>query len=145
MKNIIPFKYDNNEIRIILIDNEPWFVANDITAVLQLSNSRKAISDLFHRLDKAELSKEGVTRSYTLETKGGNQKTTLLSETGFYELVFASKKEEAIRFRYWVTSEVLPLIRRTGSYSLLEKETSKKEKVEIELLGLKMATEILKS
>jgi prophage antirepressor-like protein len=127
--NLIKQNFNGNSIRIVLINDEPWFVANDIANALDLSNSRKAIADMHKRLDKISIKKEVVTRSYTLETNGGNQKVTIVSEIGLYELAFVSKKDEAILFRHWVASEVLPSIRKTGSYSI---EKVEKETIEIE-------------
>jgi prophage antirepressor-like protein len=122
--NILNFEFKKEQtIRTILIDNEPYFVVNDVTNILELSNSRKAVADLLKRLDKIGVSSKGVTQSYSLETAGGKQILNLISEIGLYELIFASKKTEAIEFRYWITSEVLPEIRKTGSYSLENSQT----------------------
>jgi prophage antirepressor-like protein len=123
--NLIKQNFNGNSIRVILIENEPWFVANDIAKALDLSNSRKAISDMHKRLEKISIKSEVVTRSYTLETNGGNQKVSIVSEIGLYELAFVSKKDEAILFRHWIASDVLPQIRKTGSYSLQKEEKSK--------------------
>lgn len=96
-------------IRVTVERGETWFVAQDICDILNLKNSRKAIQSL----DMDE--KHDVTISYT---PGGNQRVKAVNESGLYHLVFISRKPEARAFRRWITSEVLPSIRRTGGYSL---------------------------
>lgn len=95
-----------SEIRIILIDNEPWFVAVDIAKALNFRNA----PDMTRMLDDDEKDTQIV------RTLGGNQELTVISESGLYHAVLASRKPEAKVFRKWVTSEVLPTIRKTGSY-----------------------------
>lgn len=102
----IPFAFDDALVRVIMRDGEPWFVLVDVARVLGLSNYRNA----FARLDDDE---KGV---HTLDTPGGPQTVTILSESGLYALIMTSRKPEAKRFRKWVTGEVLPSIRRTGRY-----------------------------
>lgn len=97
------------DIRAIEIDNEPWFVGKDIATALGYSNTRKAIGDHVHEDDK------GVTKWDTL---GGKQDLTIINESGLYALIFGSKLESAKRFKHWVTSEVLPAIRKTGNYKM---------------------------
>lgn len=104
--NVVPFIFGESIIRSIVIKGVPWFVANDVCASLGLINSRKALSSL----DEDE---KGVTTSDTL---GGAQKINIVNESGIYALVFKSRKPCAKAFRKWVTSEVLPAIRRTGSF-----------------------------
>lgn len=108
--NIIPFTFEDQAIRVILINDEPWFIANDLCAVLALANSRDALS----RLDDDE---KGVGSTDTL---GGNQSLNIVSESGMYSLVLGSRKPEARRFKKWVTSDLLPTLRRTGRYSLTD-------------------------
>lgn len=95
------------DIRTVTIDNEPWFVGKDVAEALGYSNSRKALADHVHEDDK------GVTKCDTL---GGKQDLTIINESGLYALIFGSKLESAKKFKHWVTSEVLPSIRKTGSY-----------------------------
>ena len=95
-------------VRIILQDNEPWFVAKDVCDCLDLSNSRKALS----RLEDDE---KGVTLSDTL---GGKQEMATVNEYGLYSLVLSSRKPEAKEFKRWITHEVLPSLRKYGTYSL---------------------------
>lgn len=95
-------------LRTKVIDNESWFVAQDICSILGLNNITKAMA----ALDFDE--KHGVTISNAV---GNNQEVRAVNESGLYHLIFISRKPEAKAFRKWVTSEVLPSIRRTGTYS----------------------------
>jgi len=115
---ILSQNFQNKQFRTIILDDQPFFVVNDIANILELSNGRKAVADLFTRYEKAGINSEGVTRSYSLQTNGGKQELLIISEVGLYELIFASRKEEAIMFRHWVTNKVLPSIRKTGNYSI---------------------------
>jgi prophage antirepressor-like protein len=136
---LLNFKFEDNFIRTILIENEPFFVLKDVANALNLTNHKQVFADLTTRLSKINVGIEEVSRTYPLQTKGGKQETTLVSEVGLYEIIFVSKKEEAIRFRFWITSEVLPEIRKTGSYSL------QKEKVETEKLTPQKSLEIVEN
>lgn len=112
MNALISYQFDEEPVRVVMIAGDPWFVANDVCRVLGLVNGRKAVGDL----DDDE---KGVTISDTL---GGRQEMNVVSESGMYTLVFKSRKPEARRFRKWVTSEVLPSLRRTGVYQLHDAE-----------------------
>ena len=137
---LLEFNFNSYSIRTILIDGEPWFVLKDIGAVLELSNHKQALIDLKKRLRKGGVSDE-VSSTYPIkDSMGREQKVTIVSETGLYELVFASRKDIAIEFRFWVTSEVLPSIRKTGSYSL---PTKPKEDIDIE--SIRKRTELIVS
>jgi prophage antirepressor-like protein len=94
------------KVRIIMRDGEPWFVAKDVCDILGHTNNRKAVE----MLDDDE---KDVTKVYT---PGGLQEMNIVSESGLYALIFRSNKPEAKAFRRWVTHEVLPAIRKTGSY-----------------------------
>lgn len=107
-----PFSFNGQTIRVGVQDGEPWFVSVDVCAQLEHSNSRMAISGL----DDDE---KGVTSAYTL---GGEQTLNVVNESGLYQLIFKSKKPQAKAFRRWVTREVLPSIRKTGSYKSAEVE-----------------------
>lgn len=107
MSDLTPFDFDGQAVRVVTIDNEPWFVLNDLTRVLGLARGASQIAE---RLD------EGVRQTYPLPTAGGTQNATVVSEAGMYEVVIRSDKPDAVRFRRWITSDVLPAIRKTGSY-----------------------------
>lgn len=95
------------EIRTVNIDDEPWFVGKDVAKALGYSNSRDALNKHVDDEDK------GVAKC---DTHGGAQDLAVINEPGVYSLVFGSKLENAKRFKRWVTSEVLPTIRKTGGY-----------------------------
>ena len=100
---------DFGTIRTTEIEGEPWFVGKDVASVLGYTNPRKALADHVDADDK------GVTKRDTL---GGAQEMTVINESGLYALVLSSKLPGAKQFKRWVTSEVLPSIRKTGSYAL---------------------------
>lgn len=95
------------EIRVEVINKEPWFVSKDICDALGISNNRDALKNL----DDDE---KGVAKTYT---PGGDQNLTIVNESGLYALIIRSNKPVARKFRKWVTSEVLPSIRKYGSYT----------------------------
>ena len=106
MDNIKTFS--NNEfgnIRTSIIDNEIWFVGKDIATSLGFTNTRKAIIDHVDKDDKID----GVT---VRDSIGREQNPVMINESGVYALVFGSKLESAKRFKHWVTSEVLPTLRK---------------------------------
>lgn len=95
------------EVRTVTIDNEPWFVGKDVAAALGYQNASKALADHVEECDK--LNNESLS---SLGQRGG----WLINESGLYALIFGSKLESARRFKHWVTSEVLPAIRKHGGY-----------------------------
>lgn len=107
MSNLIPFSFENRLVRTTIINNEPWFIAVDVCTSLDIKNSRMAIK----RLADDE---KGVIN---IDTLGGKQEIAIISEPGLYSLIRRSNKPEARRFDRWICHEVLPTIRKTGSYS----------------------------
>lgn len=105
---IVPFGYDDQLVRTVVIDGMPWFVAKDVCAALGISKYRDAIASLDE--DEGCLVKA--------DTLGGVQEMSAINESGLYTLIMRSNKPEAKRFRKWVTSEVLPSIRATGQYTM---------------------------
>lgn len=105
--------FENEEfglVRTVIIDGCPWFVGRDVAAILGYGNGsakNNAVSDHVDPEDK------GVTK---LDTPGGKQNFIIVNESGLYALIFGSKLESAKKFKKWVTSEVLPSIRKTGGY-----------------------------
>ena len=97
---------DFGEIRTLIMDNEPWFVGRDVAEILGYSNSRDALAKRVDEEDK------GVAKCDTL---GGMQDLTIINESGLYSLILSSKLPNAKKFKHWVTSEVLPSIRKTAS------------------------------
>lgn len=106
-QQLAPFDFEGRQVRIITdAQGEPWFVAADVLSTISLD--RKALE----RLDDDE---KGVN---SIHTPGGIQEMTTVNEPGLYALVLGSRKAEAKRFKRWVTHEVLPAIRKTGSYAV---------------------------
>lgn len=97
------------EIRMIMINNEPWFVGKDIAEVLGYVKERNAIAAHVEAEDKKVAPIQGVL--------GGKQAMTIINESGLYSLILSSKLPTAKKFKHWVTSEVLPTIRKTGTYT----------------------------
>lgn len=110
MNNLKVFNSEEfGEIRTVTIDNEPWFIGKDVATALGYSEPRSAVSK---KVDDAD---RGVAE---MDTPSGRQQMTIINESGLYALIFGSKLESAKRFKRWVTSEVLPSIRRTGGYQI---------------------------
>lgn len=101
------------DVRIILQNDEPWFVAKDVCECLEISNSRQALS----RLDTDEKA------DVILNDGSQNRKMNIVNEYGLYNVVLSSRKPEAKEFKRWITHEVLPAIRKTGSYSMAIPQT----------------------
>lgn len=102
--------FDNEEfgeVRTVTIDEEPWFVGKDVAMALGYSNHKDALSKHVDDEDK---------RGSRIATPSGEQQMTVINESGLYALIFGSKLESAKKFKHWVTSEVLPSIRKTGGY-----------------------------
>lgn len=119
-------------IRTLTINGEPYFVGRDVAEILGYSNSRKALADHVDEEDK------GVTKCDTL---GGTQEMTVINESGLYSLILSSKLPTARRFKRWVTSEVLPTIRKHGVYAVDEVLSNPDMLIEA-LLQLKAEREI---
>lgn len=99
------------EIRTVQLDNETYFIGKDIAEVLGYSNTKDAIATHVQEDDKRILQRSEIT-TFDIPNRG----MTIINESGLYALIFGSKLESAKRFKHWVTSEVLPSIRKTGSY-----------------------------
>lgn len=99
------------KIRSVVINGEPWLVGKDVARALGYSNSKKALGDHVDPEDKRQ--GDGVT---IRDPMGRDQHPTIINESGVYSLILSSKLPSAKKFKRWVTSEVLPTIRRTGSY-----------------------------
>ena len=97
------------KVRTIVINDEPWFVGKDVAEILGYSQPSVAISKKVDDDDK------GISK---METPGGEQNTIIVNESGLYSLILSSKLPTAKKFKHWVTSDVLPSIRKTGSYNM---------------------------
>lgn len=113
--NLLPraftFNASDRQVRTVVIDGEPFFVAKDVCDILELTNARMTVQSL----------DEDERRKYCLPRQG---ETWLVNESGLYHLIFQSRKPEAKAFRRWVTSEVLPSLRKTGRYELASKPSN---------------------
>lgn len=113
--SLISFNYNSNVIRTQLDDaGNPLFCAKDICDVLGYTNSRKALAD--HVLG------DDVTKRYIIDSLGRKQNAAFVNESGLYSLILGSKLEGAKDFKHWVTSEVLPSLRKTGEYKMSQEE-----------------------
>lgn len=119
MNALVPLQFENRPIRVIMLDDAPWWLASDVCTILGLDNPTRALS----RLDDDERKllknnsltiKEGVINQQLNE----NQLVNIINESGVYSLIFTSRKPEAKAFKRWVTHEVLPTIRKTGMYGV---------------------------
>lgn len=106
--DLMPFTYANTTVRVVVIDGEPWFVLADLCVVLAISN----VGNVADRLDQVNIRRADVENA-----RGQMRQTVVVNESGMYEVVIRSDKPEAVAFRRWITREVLPAIRKTGSYS----------------------------
>lgn len=104
---IIPFKFEAREVRTLLIDDQPWFVAADVSLALEY----RIAGDMTRNLDDDEKGTQIV------RTLGGAQEMLVINQSGLYSAILRSRKAEAKRFKKWVTAEVLPAIRKHGSYT----------------------------
>lgn len=113
MSDLIPFQYEGSAVRTLLIEGEPWFVLADLCKVLDIAASGRLAARL----------EEDMRQTHPLPTAGGTQNMTIVSEAGMYEVVIRSDKPEATAFRRWITTEVLPSIRKTGAYGQVRQLT----------------------
>jgi len=106
------FQYSGQQVRTVMVDGEPWFVAADVARILELGNPRTSMALL-------DADEKGV---HTVDTLGGPQTVATINEPGLYSFIIRSRKPEAKAFKRWVTHEVLPQIRRTGEFRQTEVE-----------------------
>lgn len=112
MNKLELFNFRTQQVRTVLIENDPWFVGKDIATILGYAKTADAVRKHIDKEDK------GV---FVLETPGGKQPVTIINESGLYSLILSSKMPDAKVFKRWVTSEVLPTIRKHGAYMTDEK------------------------
>jgi prophage antirepressor-like protein len=109
MTDLINFEYQGAQVRTVTIDGEPWWVAGDVCGVLNISNPSQAIVSL------EDDEKSTISNS---ESRNGGGNILIINEPGLYSLILRSRKPEAKEFKRWITHEVIPQIRKTGSYQL---------------------------
>lgn len=108
MANIQVFEYQNNKVRTVDMDGEAWFVLKDVCGVLDIAD---------HKVVARRLDEDEVCQTPLTDSMGRQQSTTIINESGLYHVILRSDKPEAAPFRRWVTNDVLPAIRKTGSYN----------------------------
>jgi prophage antirepressor-like protein len=106
---LVPFEFDGIRVRIVMRDGEPWFVLADVCRVLEVGNTGDALA----RLDSDEKDYIDI-----VDGTPGTPRRAIINESGLYSLILTSRKPEAKRFKKWITSEVIPSIRKTGSYGV---------------------------
>jgi anti-repressor protein len=106
MNELTKFNFSGKSVRVVMVNNEPWWFASDVCSVLGIVNGRDAIKSM------------PDDEKSTVDSTDGGPARNIVSEGGLYRLVFQSRKPEAELFRKWVTSEVLPQIRKTGTYGV---------------------------
>lgn len=112
MNALMSYQFEEALVRVVMVADDPWFVANDLARVLGYS----ATAVMTRLLDEDEKG------THVVRTLGGEQEHTIISESGMYAVVLKSRRAEAKRFRRWVTGEVLPSLRKTGKYQLHDHE-----------------------
>ncbi|QOG31626.1 phage antirepressor [Enterococcus casseliflavus] len=131
MSQLQIFNFEQNEVRTILVNNEPFFVGKDVAETLGYSNTAKAIRD---HVDIEDRRSERI-----VHPSGGTQDSVVINESGLYSLILKSKLPNARKFKQWVTNEVLPSIRKHGAYmtdDALEKALTSPE------FGIRLLTEL---
>ncbi|HDI7748259.1 TPA: ORF6C domain-containing protein [Staphylococcus aureus] len=109
MQELQTFNFEELPVRTLEIDGEPYFIGKDVADILGYANGRDALSKHVDAEDKLPSQ---------IATAGQNRNVTIINESGLYSLIFSSKLENAKRFKRWVTSEVLPTLRKTGAYQV---------------------------
>ncbi|HDJ2371341.1 TPA: BRO family protein [Staphylococcus aureus] len=109
MQALQTFNFEELPVRTLEVDGEPYFIGKDVADILGYANGRDALSKHVDAEDKL---------TSQIATAGQNRNVTIINESGLYSLIFSSKLENAKRFKRWVTSEVLPTLRKTGAYQV---------------------------
>lgn len=143
MNDLKLFNFEDHEVRTLLLNDEPYFVGKDVAEILGYSNSSKAVMVHVDEEDKESLMMEAHSQNGNLV----KTQTTVINESGVYALIFGSKLPSAKKFKHWVTSEVLPQIRKTGNYKMpgtyaealreLADQTEKNEALRLENKAMK--------
>ena len=124
------------QVRTVIVDDKPWFVGKDVATILGYAKARNAIAKHVDDEDKKDAPIQGAL--------GGTQSMTITNESGVYSLTFSSKLQTAQKFKHWVTSEILPSIRKYGTYTLVNKLKEEREKGKNTRLTLTEALKISK-
>ncbi|PAK34124.1 BRO family protein [Bacillus safensis] len=134
------FNYQNQEVRTVIQDGQPWFVAKDVAGILGYANTKDAISSHVDEEDKTIIQRSEMT-TFEIPNRG----LTVINESGLYSLILSSKMPDAKKFKRWVTSEILPTIRQTGQYGepkVLTEREGQIQSLELLLDNLKRSAEM---
>jgi len=116
MTNLAQFAFGKNQVRVLVLDNEPWFVASDVAKVLEYTETARMMQ-LVDEEDRQVINPQKLETTKIVESFSSNTfKVSVINESGLYAVIFGSTKQSAKTFKKWVTSEVLPQIRKTGKY-----------------------------
>ena len=119
--NVLDFNFEGHDVRAIAIDGEPWFVGKDVAEALGYGKGKSITNAVTNHVDDED---KGVTK---IMTPGGRQKMVIINESGLYSLILSSKLDSAKKFKKWITSEVLPSIRKNGGYIYGQENMSEDE------------------
>lgn len=119
MNDLIPFEYSGNQVRVFVLDGEPWFAVADVAKVLGYRDAHNA----------ARVLRPTELRTHSVSTNAGSREITVCSEPGLYRLIMRSRRPEAEPFQDWVVAEVLPAIRKTGGFG--NRELTRLELIDI--------------
>lgn len=134
MNALLSYQFDEEPVRIIMIAGDPWFVANDVAKVL----GYRMASDMTRNLDEDERG------THIVRTPSAMQEMNIISESGLYAAVLKSRKEEAKRFRKWVTAEVLPSLRKTGQYQMHDLEPPPVQAIDLDPVRLTAGVSVVR-
>jgi prophage antirepressor-like protein len=119
MTTLTAFNFNNNQVRVLMIDGEPWFVAKDVAEIFDYADLSKMLN-LVDTEDKDVINPKKLDSANLAESFSSNTfKVSIINESGLYACIFGSHKPQAKEFKRWVTSQVLPAIRKSGTYSTL--------------------------
>jgi anti-repressor protein len=132
VSELIPFEYSGRQVRVFVIDGEPWFALADVAAVLGYRDAHNA----------ARVLRDSERRTHSVSTNAGSRNITACSEPGLYRLIMRSKRPEAEPFQDWVVGEVLPALRKTGGYLVNPDQLDELEVAERYVATLKAKREL---
>ena len=116
MNQIQHFNFNQSQVRVEMHNGEPLFCLTDVAQILEIQNTKSS---------RFNLKEDGVHKMYLTDKLGRNQEATFISEPNLYRVIFRSNKPEAVKFQDWIFEEVIPQIRKTGSYSSVQPKPTK--------------------
>jgi len=134
MNALLSYQFEESPVRVVMIAGDPWFVANDVARALGYTLA----ANMTKMLDDDE---KGI---HIVNTLGGDQSVIVISESGLYAAVLKSRKDEAKRFRKWVTGEVLPSLRKTGRYQMHDLDPPPMQSIDLDPARLMAGTNVVR-